>query len=209
MARLDVPYDCIWGRVDNSIKNYHRLDLKVHPSREHMRKILQYTPGLFCLFKTKTDKLTVRYKVHFSSTHYVLPIKSKVEPVILGLDKQGMWRMLNYIHVFDTKLEGKIQPDSDLKFSVDVDGDYEMFQMCFPTAARMLKLNIESGGNLEFIKPKPIRFVFIGSSVSQDNYSSNHMNICPYVFRKYGINIGTLGVSGYHTFVCPELVKAI
>ena len=111
MTRLDVPYDCIWGRVDNSIKNYHRLDLKVHPSREHMRKILQYTPGLFCLFKTKTDKLTVRYKVHFSSTHYVLPIKSKVEPVILGLDKQGLWHMLNYIHVFDTQLEGKIQPD--------------------------------------------------------------------------------------------------
>ena len=70
----------------------------------------------------------------------------------------------------------------------------------------MLDLSLETTDPVEFDEPPPCDLVFIGSSVAQDNYSSNHMNICPYLYRKFGINSATLAVSGYHTFTCPELM---
>lgn len=82
-----------------------------------------------------------------------------------------------------------------------------MFQVCFPTASTMLNISISSDDDIEFVKPPKCKFVFIGSSVSQDNYSSNHMNICPYMFRKFGVNVGTLAISGYHTFQYKELME--
>lgn len=111
MKSFKVPYSCIWGRVDNTIKSYYRAELETQPDREHMKKILQYSPGIFCVFKSKTRKLDVQYKPHFSNFHYAIPIKSKVEPMVMGLDSSGIWRLLNYIHVFDTKVEGKIKSD--------------------------------------------------------------------------------------------------
>lgn len=73
----------------------------------------------------------------------------------------------------------------------------------------MVELSLEAKEPIEFEDPPPCDLIFIGSSVAQDNYSSNHMNICPYLYRKYGVNCTTLAVSGYHTFLCDELLDVL
>ena len=206
---VKVPTSCLFGRLDNTLPNYHRVDLKCPKEREHMQKIMQYSPGVFCVFKTTARMITLKYKTHFSSDTYALPLKSKVEPVVLGLDCFGVWNVLNYIRVFEKDVEKKITTDTTLQFQVKNDQEFELFQLCFPTMSTMMELTLVAKEPIEFVNPPECKLVFVGSSVAQDNYSSNHMNICPYLYRKYGVNCTTLAVSGYHTFICDELLDVL
>ena len=174
-----------------------------------MAKILNYAPGLFSVFRTSSPKIGIRYKVHYNTTGtYVVPNKSKIEPIVLGLDSSGVWKMLNYIHVFEHDNITNQFSDKELQFTVDGNG-YEMFQLSFPTSSTVLSISILSDSLVEFVKPNKCDFVFLGSSVAQDNYATNHMNICPYMYRKYGVNCATLGVSSYHSLTFDELVKML
>jgi hypothetical protein len=73
----------------------------------------------------------------------------------------------------------------------------------------MNEIYIETDTPVEFIHPPKCEFVFIGSSVAQDNYCSNHMNICPYIYRTCGINCATLGVSEQHSLNLDSVVEII
>lgn len=67
---------------------------------------------------------------------------------------------------------------------------------------------METDNEPEF-KKLPLTGILMGSSVSQDNNSSSHMNICCYAYRKLNINIATVGISTYHTLNCKELLKKL
>lgn len=73
----------------------------------------------------------------------------------------------------------------------------------------MLRISITVDGDIEFVKNEGCSIVFMGSSIAQDNYATNHMNICPYMYRKYGISCATLGISAHHTFFYDEVVQFI
>lgn len=96
-----VPPSCLYGRIDNSLRNFHRVDLKnVSADEEHMAKIMKYAPGVSFVFTTKSKKLTLKYKAHYNKDTYNLPMKSLMEPMVLGLDEYGVWNIVNYIRVF-------------------------------------------------------------------------------------------------------------
>lgn len=114
-----VPFDCLYGRIDNRQQNYHRLDLASVPQgEEHMAKIMKYAPGVSFVFQTDAKTITFRYRMHYYQDTYNLPLKSGMEPIVLGLDKYGVWNMVNYIRVFTPKEERQIKPDMELQFSV-------------------------------------------------------------------------------------------
>ena len=109
-----VPYDKLFGRIDNSFQNYHRIDLSFAPEREHIRKIMQYGPGIFCVFSTKSRNITLKLKAHFHMDTYSLPMKSRVEPIVMGMDRFGIWNHLNYMKVYEKDVEKSLASDMRL-----------------------------------------------------------------------------------------------
>ena len=88
------------------------------------------------------------------------------------------------------------------------DREYVKFQACFPQST-ISEIQVGATDVVEFEKPGKCDIVFAGSGIAQNACNSIHMNICPYLYRKFGLNCTEASIAGFHTFMCNELVDAL
>ena len=81
--------------------------------------------------------------------------------------------------------------------------------MCLPVQGRVDDyLWIETDTEPIF-KILPLQVVLLGSSVAQDSNCISHGNICCCAYRKFNVNIATVGISWKSSLTCPELLNKL
>jgi hypothetical protein len=127
MISSKVPYDCLFGRLDNTLQNYHRADVEKPIMGVDVQAKLKLSCGIYCVFRTKSQKIQLRYSSQFSNTLYIHPLKSRVEPMIMGMDKDGTWWLLNEIWEFPEEISHRLKEQGELIFSIQNDRNYVQF----------------------------------------------------------------------------------
>lgn len=202
-----VPFDKVMGRIETA-NNYNRLNIELYD--KHAQGVLRYNCGLFVVFKSKSKKIKVKYTVYAYSSTFNITQKLKNEVELLG-KCNGEWELLNEITPFgnpvDVVKDGKGH-DRIFELTYNVENPYDEYQLCFPSLGRIQRIIIESSDRVEYIK-KPLKYIFMGSSVAQVSNDTSHGNICCYLYRHYGINTATVGISGHNTLNFKEMIDRL
>lgn len=203
----NIPYDVVMGRIE-SANNYNRLNINL--PNKHAEAVLRYNCGLFVVFKTKTTKLNVKYTVYTYPSTFNVSQKIKNEVEVMGYIK-NRWELLNRVTPLDNpediKNDGKGH-NREFEIDFDIHESYEKYQLCFPALGRIQKISIETDENVEYIT-EPIKYIFLGSSVAQDSNDTSHGNLCCYLYRRFGINTATVGISGHNTINFKEMIDRL
>ena len=203
MIKKCLPYDCVWGRIENS-NDYNRLNIST--DNKQIDSILKYNCGLFTIFSTTTNKLRISYSVHFSPEVFHISKKIKSELMLMG-KYNDTWVLFNPVEM---KLSKDVKSDTLMSIEFDLNGlMMSEFQLCFPSLGVIKSLYIESDNDIIFKKPTDIKYVFLGSSIAQDCYTGSNSNIITSIYRKYGYNCSTMGCSMYNTIKIPDLLSKL
>lgn len=160
-------------------------------------RVLKYGCGLYFVFKTESTNIKIRYKCHFADHPVRFSKKHMVECSVMGYDKTlGEWYYMNTLNGFKPT-NGK----SDTVFEVDfaVTRQFDKYQVCLPENGISYDYEIESDKPIEYEYTNN-SIILVGSSVAQFCNDCNHMNLCAYMYRQYGLNVATVGISSCHTF---------
>lgn len=202
-----IPFDKVMGRIENS-NNYNRLNITL--PNKHAEAVLRYNCGLFVVFKSKSSILKVRYTVYTYPSTFNVSQKIKNEVELMGKGKDG-WELLNEVtplgNPIDIINDGRGK-DRNFEITFKMHEEYEEFQLCFPALGRIQKIEIESDDKIEYVV-KPLKYIFLGSSVAQDSNDTTHGNLCCYLYRKFGINTATVGISGHNTINFKEMIEKL
>lgn len=188
----------LMGRIDDSIPSYHRLDLKSADDKYTAR--LKYDCGVFFCFSCKTKSIRLKTKIHYNGSFR----KIAAEFEVLG-KLNGSWELLN-------KVTPKTKAASDRCAVLYFDlfgNEYDEFQVCFPAQGRVEDYLWIETDSTPIFKKLPLKAILLGSSVSQTNNASSHGSICCAAYRLFNVNIASVGISVYHSLLCPELMEKL
>ena len=184
-----VQPSAMYGRIGANAANFHRIDLNCAPERESMAEVLASSQGMYLVFSTESEEIALKCKMTCEAP----------KVAILGLDKYGVWNVM--------QVEVGSCGDEHL-FTAKNDREYVKFQVCFPQST-ISEIQVGATDIVEFENPGKCDIVFVGSGIAQNACNSIHMNICPYLYRKFGLNCAEASISGFHTFMCSELVDVL
>ena len=196
-----VKPEYLMGRIIDDTTTYHRLVLLYSDADYSARA--KYDCGVYFVFSCKTSKLNIKTKVHYKPTTDNRKVAGEIQ--VLGkIENDDYWELLNITYRYPKALA-----DKETILSFILPHRYSEFQVCLPAQGRIDDvLDIETDTEPIFYK-LPLKAVFLGSSVAQDNNSSSHMNLCCYLYRKLGINVATVGISHHNTITCPEVLEKL
>ena len=185
------------GKLDPTDGTYHRVSIICED--KHVESTLKYDCGVYFVFSCKTSILKIKTKIHF---RYKSLITSELQ--VLGKINEN-WELINKV-----THNSLTNSDTCVVFSYDLLGyDYEEFQVCLPVQGRVDDyLWIETDTEPVF-KVLPLSVVLLGSSVAQDSNCISHGNICCCAYRKYNVNIATVGISWKSSLTCLELLEKL
>ena len=184
-----VQPNAMYGRIGVNATNFSRIDLKCAPARQSMADALATSQGMYLVFSTKSEEIALKCKMTCDAANVAM----------LGLDQYGVWNVMRV----EVESYGE-----ERQFTVKNDREYVKFQACFPQST-ISEIQVGATNAVEFEKPGKCDIVFVGSGIAQNACNSVHMNICPYLYRKFGLNCAEASIAGFHTFMCEELVDAL
>lgn len=201
-----VPTNVLMGKAinDNSYLRY-----VLNSDNAHHNKILEYDAGVFFCFKTKAKNIKLNYTCYYAANRFAdsMPKWIGWQCNILGKTYN------NWFYLNEEMLNTKILPVTEnnmhnISISAKLKNTYEEYQVCFPVRGKIYNIEIDSDEPIEFVY-KNNSVIFLGSSISCDFNTSSHMNLSCYLYRKYGINAATLGISQYHTLLNNKLISEL
>lgn len=202
VTKVDPKY--LMGKA-KSDGTFYRINQK--SENPHHDKILRFGCGLYFVFKTESKSFNIKYKCHFSDNlqnHIRFTKKNFVECSVMGFDqKSNEWYYLNTLNAFGP-LDGK--SDGMFYTELKICQNYDKYQVCLPENGVSYDFIIESEKPIEF-EYKKNEVILIGSSIAQFCNDCNQMNLCAYMYRTYGVNVATLGISNYHTFHNKKIIE--
>ena len=196
----------LMGRISQQNNFYRYYGVSDNP---HADKNIRYDSGVFFVFRTKSNSIQLKYKCHFHSNYIRSSKKNKVECTVLGFNqKNNRWDYLNELNGF-YPYECNSDTDWITTSIVDLSNrKFDKFQVCLPQEGIITDLIILSDEPVEFAHKRP-QIVLIRSSIACTSNDCSHMRIPPYMYRKYGMSVASIGISKYHTFHNMNLMKEI
>jgi len=210
----------LWGRPIQT-PNYNRLAIdldkgiddgianKPKSTPELASKRVKYGNGLFYIFKTASKTIKLKYKLHHSNKDdYMSSRQALVEPMLCGKVKgTNTWIMLNTCHMIDSTYP--IVAEKEWVVTYTFKEDFEEFQLCLPFGAIMYYIFVETDKELKLVTPTPLKFGFLGSSVTNMSALYAASSLTAQLYRKLGINSCNLAIPMTNSIVYNKILDII